>query len=253
MTQKVGCLGLPVMPQPLSRVASNGVFYPDLNVLNDKPELSTLVAAIFAAWTHVEHYLGLIVVRVLGADAAPALAMFSTLTAQRLQMGALEAAAEATLCSDEFDVFKACLNATDAAQTPRNHLAHWFWGGCVQIPDALLLADPKMLRQHDREMQKLLFDSDTKGVNLADMAKVASPNPDDVLVYKKGDLERARRDLIEAADIALGLTIYLDPIFTGKRPAKADAKPPAEIRDQLFQQLNSRRLFRERFVGGSAK
>lgn len=89
------------MPQPLNRVRPNAFFRHDPNVLDDKPKLAELVANIFAHWGLIEHRLSLLLVRVLGADAEPALAMFSTLTAQHLQLGALEAAAKAALSAVE--------------------------------------------------------------------------------------------------------------------------------------------------------
>jgi hypothetical protein len=131
------------MPQPLNRVISNGEFRPDADVLGDKPELAKLVASIFALWGLIEGSLSHLLIRVLGADAEPAIAMFATLTAQHLQMGALKAAARAALSSDDFDVFCAATSVTDGVQAPRNHLAHWIWGKCDQLPDALLLAEPK--------------------------------------------------------------------------------------------------------------
>ena len=83
--------------------------------------------------------------------------MFATLRAQHLQMGALEAAAKAALSPNDFDVFCAAIRMTDSVQTPRNHLAHWIWGTCEQLPDALLLADPKGHQDRDREL-KLAFE-----------------------------------------------------------------------------------------------
>ena len=90
------------MPQPLNRVISNGEFSPigirpnESGILDDKPELAKFVASIFGLWATIEHNLSLLLVSVLGADAEPAIAMFATLTAQRQQMGALEAAAKGT-------------------------------------------------------------------------------------------------------------------------------------------------------------
>ena len=150
------------MPQPLNRVISNGEFRPkkarpNESVLNDKPELAKLVASIFELWASIEGSLSLLLVSVLGADAEPAIAMFATLRAQHLQMGALEAAAKAALSPNDFDVFCAAIRMTDSVQTPRNHLAHWIWGTCEQLPDALLLADLKGHQDRDREL-KLAFE-----------------------------------------------------------------------------------------------
>ena len=85
------------MPQPINRVVSDPEVYLQVGILKDKPELAVLVAEIFSVWARIELELSYLVVRVLGADAAPAIAMYSTLTAQRLQLGALQAAAKAAL------------------------------------------------------------------------------------------------------------------------------------------------------------
>ena len=75
--------------------------------------------------------------------------MYSTLTAQHLQIGALDAAAKAALSPDDYDIFKAGVSVADMAQTPRNHLAHWSWGTSKELPGFLALANPKMLSARD--------------------------------------------------------------------------------------------------------
>jgi hypothetical protein len=161
------------MPQPLNRVIPDGSFEPDSKVLDDKPEMAKLVAGIFSRWASIEQRLSLLLVRILGADAKPAIAMFSTLTAQHLQMGALEAAAEAALSPDEFDAFLSTLSVTNSVQTPRNHLAHWVWGKCDKLPDALLLGDPKGMKNADQKASLLLHWYDRDGLNLADYWNVS--------------------------------------------------------------------------------
>jgi hypothetical protein len=52
--------------------------------------MAILITKIFATWASIEQQLNFLLVRVLGANAAPALAMFETLTAQRLQLKALK-------------------------------------------------------------------------------------------------------------------------------------------------------------------
>src|SRR6516164_3202275 len=107
------------MPQPINRVVSDPEVYLEVGILKDKPELAVLVAEIFSVWARIELELSYLVVRVLGADAAPAIAMYSTLTAQHLQLGALQAAAKAALAPDDFNVFLAALAVSDRVQTPQ--------------------------------------------------------------------------------------------------------------------------------------
>jgi hypothetical protein len=228
------------MFQPLSRVKRSAHVAHDPNVLDDKPEMAKLVANIFAYWGLIEYRLSLLLVRVLGADSVPALAMFSTLTAQHLQLGALEAAAKATLTQQEFDVFKAATNVTDSVQTPRNQLAHWIWASASELPDALLLAEPKSAKERDREFTLAL---ETGTATLVEMDMLNSYDPEKIAVAKESDLRRASENMIEASITAFLTVVYLDGSFRGRRKAPIDSRGLS--RDQLFRQLSGLRLFRE--------
>src|ERR1700730_10603193 len=224
------------MFQPLSRVKRHAQVRHDPNALDDKPEMAKHVSNIFAYWGLIEHRLSLMLVRVLGADAVPALAMFSTLTAQHLQLGALEAAAKAALTQQEFDVFKAATNVTDSVQTPRNQLAHWVWASAPQLPDALLLAEPKSAKERDREFTLAL---ETGAATLLEMAMLNSYDPAKVAVAKEPDLKRASQNMQDASLIAFLTLVYLDGSFRGRRKEPPDSR--GMTRPQLFEQLSGLR------------
>jgi hypothetical protein len=232
------------MPQPLSRVRSNAYVQHDPNVLDGNPKLARLVANILGYWGLIEYRLSLLLVRVLGADAAPALAMFSTLIAQHLQLSALEAAAKSALSDDEYDVFKAAIVVANRVQTPRNHLAHWTWVSCRELPDALLLANPKAAKERDREFLLALERHGSPGIDMEQIAALNSYDPDEVLVYREGDLERAKRDIEEASLIVFLVVIYLDGLFRGRRKP-SDPSQARMTRAQVFEQLSHQHLFRE--------
>jgi hypothetical protein len=179
-------------------------------------------------------------VRILGAEAAPALAMFATLTAQHLQLGALEAAAREALTEKEFDVFKATMNIAKSVQGPRNQLAHWIWAYSPELPDALLLAEPKSAKERDYEFTKALENGVT---DLTELADLNSYDPEHVQVYREDDLKRAQLDLEEASRIAFLTMVYLDSVYVGRRSLPPGVRGPT--REQLFSQLCSHRLFLE--------
>lgn len=236
------------MPQPINRIIPDPHCYLDNNALADKPDLAILVTQIFSTWARIEQRLSFLLVRVLGADAAPALAMFETLTAQHLQIGALLAAAEATLSADDFDVFQAAISVADSAQAPRNHLAHWAWGGCKQRPALLTLADPKMLHERDFRVAKRIHTA--KSVQDVDPMEVAELNmfdPSGILAYSKADLERALRDLKEAYLVLNLVETYIDPRLDATiGHYYADfAVTRDELRDGALEKLNDLRLFGE--------
>src|SRR5262249_28344491 len=234
------------MPQPLNRVITNGEFSAigirpnESGILDDKPELAKLVASIFGLWASIEHSLSLLLVSVLGADVEPAIAMFATLTAQRQQMGALEAAAKAALSPNDFDVFRAAISMTGRVQTPRNHLAHWIWGTCKQIPDALLLAEPKA--QKDRERELILALEQAGGLEVKEIINLERYNPATVLVYRRGDLERAKRDLEDAESTTALLTVYLDRQVCRWASDTFEGQRVAALREVVFQDFYDERL-----------
>jgi hypothetical protein len=229
------------MPQPLSRVKS-GVTVRQRPAILDHlpPKYAQLVAGIFSNWSLVEHRLNLLLVRILGADAEPALAMFATLEAQHLQFRAIEAAAKAALEEKEYDVFKATMSVARSVQTPRNQLAHWVWAYSADLPDALLLAEPQSAKERDREFTLALESGET------DSEKIAALNtfdPAQVQVYRQGDLQRARDNPEQAVQITFLTVVYLDGTFKGRFKPLPWAHGPT--RDQLFHQLYGLRLFEE--------
>ena len=229
------------MPQHLNRVILNGEFRPNESVLNDNPELAKLTASIFALWASIEHSLHLLLTSVLGADAGLAIAMFATLRGQRLRMGALEAAAKATLSLNDFDVFRAAISMVHSAQTPRNYLAHWIWGTCEELPDALLLAEPKA--QKDRERELILALERADGPDVKEIINLARYNPATVLVYRRDDLVRAKCDLEDAERIMTALTVYFDRQVC--RRASDTSEGVAALREEVFQHFYDNRRFRE--------
>lgn len=225
------------MPQPLSRVIPNGEFVADPNVLDDKPEFAKLVASIFAHASYIERCQGLLLVRVLGADAAPAIAMFSTLTAQHLQLGALEAAAKAALTPHEFDVFATVTSTAERSQGDRHKLAHWIWGRCPQLKEeALLLANPKTDKERDLALMQSLQNVDDEAFWTAETWSLDQTKPDSVLVYRRPDLERVKCSIAQGAKIAHLLVVYLDDVFTGRRKP-LPGSDPQQMRDLLFEML----------------
>jgi hypothetical protein len=233
------------MPQPLNRIIRDAKFTPDANALEDKPQLAKLVASIFGHWGLIEQSISLLLVRVLGADAEPAIAMFSTLTAQHLQLGALEAAARAALTTHEFDVFRSVISVTDVVQKPRNQLAHWVWGKCPQLPDALLLAEPKARKEQDRRVLLAWRHADNGDPLPEDIQQLYDYDPSTVTVYRLDDLERAKRDISDGAQVAYMLVEYLNDYNSGRIKANPNQASPEQNRKLLMLMLNRKRLFRE--------
>lgn len=235
------------MPQPINKIVPNPETYITSNALDDKPEMALLVCHIFATWATIEQQLNFLFYLVLGTDAGPAIAIYAQLRTQGLQSVALEASAKAALSIEDFEIFKAAVSAANKVQTPRNHLAHWTWGLCRELPDVLVLFDPQMLRDRDFTVQHSLHTSELDDIDLAEHTKKYFFNDSASLAYSKADLERSLRDLVEAKNILMNLRYFLRPrvLELIGRYVPEMAVPVEEIRPVVLKKLNDQRLFRE--------
>jgi hypothetical protein len=120
------------------------------------------------------------------------------------------------------------LKVAERVRTPRNHLAHWIWGVCDQLPNALLLAEPKAQKNRDRELALALEKSEIE----SEIERLMTYDPSTVLVYRIDDLERGAADTIEARNVTFSVCSYLDPYHRA-------------LRDRLFDFLCKQRLFSE--------
>jgi hypothetical protein len=237
------------MPHPINRIVPDPHVVLNTDALSDKPDFAILVCEIFAVWASIERDLSNLMVRLLGADAAPSHAIFSILQTQALQTRALEAAAKATLDASGFEAFTAFMIVIGGVQKARNRLAHWAWGTCKQRPDLFVLADPKMLKIRDARAAAH-FQSQKPGVFDAEKTWKAIQFDDNSMYgYTKADLERELRDLKQADNIANIFGSFLDP-SVGIVHAKAFGLPESheEIRRQLFEKLEEQPLFRASLV-----
>lgn len=200
------------MPNPFSRILPNAKIKFRTDALADKPAMAVLVSTIFALWSQIDHELSLLLVKILRADAHPAVAMYSTITSQYMQSIALDAAAKAALSADDYFVFRAAMSVALGVASVRNQLAHWIWGVCEQRPDLLALADPTRFKSNLLNQRRVVlskFEAPQEEIDAA----LHGLDLDYVVGYSEADLERAVRDLREAHQIIAAVGHYFDPEF----------------------------------------
>jgi hypothetical protein len=81
-----------------------------------------------------------------GADARTGIAMFQAITSGVARMDVLRAAAETRLKDHprHLSFYEAVILYMKPAVKTRNDIAHNIWGTCEELPNALLLTDPKV-------------------------------------------------------------------------------------------------------------
>lgn len=136
------------MPQPLSRVMPNaGVILGNAGdrPLARHPELAVLAIEAIASWSNVEGFMLRLFMQLLGGNESLAASVFLALENQASKTAAINAAAVTALREqpDELNLLRAILSIAKTNEKDRNKLAHWTWGDSPNIPDAVLLVDPR--------------------------------------------------------------------------------------------------------------
>ena len=136
------------MPQPLSRVSSTASIA--LGNAGDRPlakhpDLALLALEAIASWSNVESFMLHLFIELFGGQGSLAADVFLALDGQAAKSAAIASAANSVLSSrpDELKVLQAIMAIAKTNEKDRNKLAHWTWGESPDLPDALLLVDPR--------------------------------------------------------------------------------------------------------------
>lgn len=135
------------MPQPLSRVAPNANIMlgnvPD-PTLDRHPDLALLSMKAIGSWSNVELRMLETFVQLMGGPQETATFVFLALESTSAKSSAITAAAR-QLQDDHRRLLTALNGISRTQQKHRDKLAHWIWGDSPQLPDAVLLINPKTL------------------------------------------------------------------------------------------------------------
>lgn len=204
------------MPQPISKAASEvsiSIANGGQRIGKHNPKLGLLGMEVIASWSNVESFLMRFYIELLGGAADLAATAYLALEARSARSAVITAVARARLDADHVRLLEAILAVAKSAQRGRDRIAHWTWGYSRDIPDAVLLADPKDLHS----------DPDPR----ADIPR------EKVLVYKQPDFE----ELIRANDRLCGFCLRFLFILQN-HPSSTDG--------QLFARLSMEPEIRER-------
>lgn len=110
-----------------------------------RPELAVLAMESVDSWANVEAIQLNTFVTILGGSESLAAALFLSLGTQGPKSAAINAAAAQRFPERVCRVLAAILRITKTNGGRRDRLVHWSWGTSPDLPDALLLMDPRVL------------------------------------------------------------------------------------------------------------
>lgn len=144
------------MPQPLSRVQPSAtIIFGNAGdrPLARHPELAVLAIEAIASWSNVESFMLSLFIQLMGGNDSMAASVYLALEAQSAKNAVINTASQIALQGrdQELSVLRAILRITKTNEKERNKLAHWTWGDSPDVPDALLLVNPRTaIRELDR-------------------------------------------------------------------------------------------------------
>jgi hypothetical protein len=142
------------MPQPLSKILAVPTSRITLGpkFTPNQAGLASLVAQAIATWSSIDHALGEAFVNMLGAKAAPAIAMYQALSSSVAQISTIRAVAAKSLTDKEHEIFIAFMKIYSSNAKQRNKFAHWIWIYCEQAENFIILTNPAHLLSNHRIM-----------------------------------------------------------------------------------------------------
>jgi hypothetical protein len=198
-----------------------------------RPLLLKYVMLVIEHWSTTELRLLLILRHCLGGDPTIAAEMLLAIENQNIQRTVIMTATKAVLPKDDWPLVEAAFMSMNASRNVRNRFAHHIWGVADDMPDALLLLDPK-------DMAILM----AQLVKQAAINKMAGKEPapvdiDDILDRSKVMVWREKDFQLEC-DIAHRASTITDVIskfiFMTKNGQSADSIRQSLLSDPLIQE-----------------
>jgi len=116
-------------------------------------------------WSDIELRIFSMVSQCLKAEPIIATAMLQAVDNQAAQRAAILAAAKSVLDDEHGSLFEAAFFSTFASRNVRHQFVHHLWGISDQLPDALLMEDPKYFHMNMAKRLKRVDERIKKGVH----------------------------------------------------------------------------------------
>jgi hypothetical protein len=230
------------MPKPLSSLPSN--IRIDLGNSHNRPtehhpELGLLAMDVIASYAILETFLASVFVELLGTTPDHAAAIYLALDSQSIKNTALRAVAATTLTELEQLYLEALFSVIKSAGKLRHKLAHWAWGFSPDLPNAVLLGDPRALGKFNLGISKF-----TTTPEHVDAVKWLQFPRDSVLVYCKADFEDALKSIRRAIVLTSHFRSALNPEWPTGRVGRefGPLSQEPEIREYVARQNERRKI-----------
>jgi hypothetical protein len=206
----------PLMRSHSAARATFGVGY-----VEDRPQAAAIIGRIITSWSDIEVQCARLLSELMETNAAPAIALFSSLRSSRAQFDGLEAVANVVLNEADFDLFSAYMVRRSSLEKERNDLAHGCYGVAITIPNGIVWVS---------QADYIKFSAEAKASPDA-LEHLSEQFRQKQFVYEYGTLERIAQEIEEYFN-QLGF-------FTGYLYARRSGPHGSAFRAQRYPQLCS--------------
>lgn len=132
-------------PQPLLKVCSAATVELSPQRVIERPQVAAWIAECIACWSIVETHTSRLFTLLLDVNVEAGMELYNQFGGASLKENVIKALARSKLHRKDFEIIDALLKVINSHQKTRDKIAHWYWGISDQVPDGLVLIDPREL------------------------------------------------------------------------------------------------------------
>ncbi len=170
------------------------ILFPPEKVI-ERPEVAARIAQCIACWSLVEIETSRLFARLFGRgpDLEAGVALYNSFAGANHKERAIKVLARSGKGRACYEIIDALLKVIESQRKIRDKIAHWCWGISDQIPDGLVLVDPKDILLHEARITKKYQQGELPSVEERQLPV------DIVYVYRIADLQVDAREFVELA------------------------------------------------------
>ena len=207
------------MPTTLANAAHVVDLFFEPGCMLQRPALVPLIMQVVDLWAHTEATFVGLVANLLKTEPVAATALLQAIDNQTAQRAAIIGAAAAVLKEDDLALFESAFLSTAASRRVRHKFAHHLWGVSPQVPDSLLLVDPKDYNTTTAEWNQILTNAQKSGGTYLILPKARDLLRPSIYVWSESDLLEEVGSAKRAFDITRNLAVMAFINFSGSADA----------------------------------
>jgi hypothetical protein len=179
-------------PQPISKIAPKARISFNPYWFLERPEVAAGIGQCIMRWATVETQVSHIFTVLAGLNSEAGVELYNAFGGASLKDNSIKVLARSRLEPSDCKIIEALLKVVQSHQKIRDKIAHWYWGMSDDIPDGLILIDPKyLLARHAR-----FLDFRKKG-----QVPLFSIDLEKIYVYRVSDLEVDANAFMQVAEL----------------------------------------------------